>query len=215
MSELVLFGPPGAGKGTQAKRLVDDFGYYQLSTGDMMRAERKSGSELGKKFDEYMSQGQLVPIELVLDLVEQGIAAAGDKAVLFDGFPRSVPQAEALDARLEKLGRKIGHVVSMEVALEDILDRVAGRRVCEECGQTYHVRYDAPPSDGTCRACGQKRVIQRKDDSEEVVSRRYAEYKSTTEPVLPYYRAKGLVTAINGLGTLDEVFNRIKGAIGR
>jgi adenylate kinase len=162
-----------------------------------------------------MSLGQLVPDELVLDLVEKGITLAGDKPVLFDGFPRTTPQAEALDARLAKLGRKISNVVLMEVALEDILDRVSGRRVCEDCGQTYHVRYDAPPSNGTCRACGKNRVIQRKDDSDEVVSRRYNDYKSTTEPVLPYYRAKGLVTAINGLGSLDEVFSRIKGAIGR
>ena len=144
--DLLLFGPPGAGKGTQAKFLVKELGIPQLSTGDMMRAERASGSDLGKKFNEYMSQGLLVPDELVLELMEKVLSSEeAAKGAIFDGFPRTAPQAEALDAILAKLGRKIDRVVAIEVDLDVIIDRVTGRRVCKSCGQTYHLRYDPPP----------------------------------------------------------------------
>lgn len=144
--DLLLFGPPGAGKGTQAKFLVKELGIPQLSTGDMMRAERASGSELGKKFDEYMSQGLLVPDSLVLELMEKVLSSeVAAKGAIFDGFPRTAPQAEALDAILAKLGRRIDRVVAIEVSLDIIIDRVTGRRVCKSCGQTYHLRYDPPP----------------------------------------------------------------------
>src|SRR5690606_4197991 len=134
---------------------------------------------------------------------------------IFDGFPRTTAQAGALDGILSRLGRRIERVVSMEVSLDEILDRVTGRRVCLDCGQTYHVRYSPPPADGTCASCSGSNVVQRKDDTEEVARKRYDEYKSWTEPVLAHYQPKGVVVAVNGVGSLDEVYQRISSAIGR
>jgi adenylate kinase len=214
--DVVLFGPPGAGKGTQAKRLTGLLGIPQLSTGDMMRAERASGSDLGKRFDEYMSKGLLVPDAMVLELVEQRLRADDAQAgCLFDGYPRTIPQAEALDAMLARLGRRIDVVVSIEAGLEELIDRIVGRRTCLACGQVYHVRYNPPPSAGRCGNCGSDQLVQRKDDSEEVVRKRYQEYEANTAPLLGYYGAKGLVKAVDGLGALDEVTARIKSALGR
>lgn len=206
--DLVLFGPPGAGKGTQAKRLIDLLKIPQISTGDMMRAERASGSELGKRFDHYMSQGLLVPDELVLELIEQRLSQDDTKSgAIFDGYPRTVAQAEAFDKMLAKLGRSITRVVSIEVPLEEMIERAVGRRIHEETGRIYHLRYDPPPP-GL-----EGKLVQRKDDTEEVVRKRFAEYEEKTRPVLGYYASQGLVSAINGVGTLDEVTDRIKGAL--
>ncbi len=213
--DLVLFGPPGAGKGTQAKFLVDLLGIPQISTGDMMRAERKSGSKLGQKFDEYMSAGKLVPDSLVLDLIEARLSKGDAKnGAIFDGYPRTVAQAEALDSLLNELGRQIDRVVSLEVPLDEIVKRVTGRRVCLDCGQTYHVRYNPPPQNGECISCGGTKIVQRSDDTEEVVRKRYEEYKAKTEPVLAYYDGKGLVKSVLGVGSLEEITKRIKEAIG-
>lgn len=204
--DLVLFGPPGAGKGTQAERLVEMYGVPQISTGDLMRAERKSGSELGKKFDEYMSAGKLVPDELVLELFQQRLAQDDAKSgAIFDGFPRTEPQARALDELLAKLGRKLHKVVLIDVPEDDIVDRITGRRVDPATGQTYHLRYNPPPPG--------VEVTQRKDDTEEVVRTRYEGYKKKTEPVLPYYEERGLIARVDGVGSLDEVTERIKAAI--
>lgn len=213
--DLLLFGPPGAGKGTQAKFLIELLGVPQISTGDMMRAERKSGSELGKKFDEYMSTGALVPDSLVLDLMRKRLMAEDAKnGAIFDGYPRTVAQAEALDELLSDLGRRIDRVVSLDVPLEDIVERVTGRRVCLNCGQTYHVRYSPPPENGKCTACGEPKIVQRSDDTEEVVRKRYEEYKAKTEPVLAHYESKGVVKSVQGVGSLEEITERIKKAIG-
>lgn len=213
--DLVLFGPPGAGKGTQAKLLVELLAVPQISTGDMMRAERKSGSELGQRFDGYMSAGKLVPDDLVLDLIKARLTRDDAKnGAIFDGYPRTVAQAEALDASLEELGRQIERVVSLEVPLAEIVERVAGRRVCLDCGQTYHVRYNPPPQNGECISCGGAKIVQRSDDTEEVVRKRYEEYKAKTEPVLAYYDARDLVRSVLGVGSLEEITERIKEAIG-
>ena len=213
--DLLLFGPPGAGKGTQAKFLIDLLGVPQISTGDMMRAERKSGSDLGKQFDEYMSAGKLVPDSLVLDLIKKRLTQQdAESGAIFDGYPRTAAQAEALDSLLAGLGRRIDRVVSLDVALEDIVDRVTGRRVCLDCGQTYHVRYTPPPQNGECVSCGGTKIVQRSDDTEEVVRKRFEEYKAKTEPVLAHYEAKGVVKSVQGVGSLEEITERIKKAIG-
>lgn len=212
--DLILFGPPGAGKGTQAQRLVEILSIPQISTGDMMRAERKSGSELGQRFDHYMSQGLLVPDELVLELFAQRIAQDDAKTgAIFDGYPRTEAQAEALDRLLADQGRQIDKVVSIEVALEEMIERAVGRRSCQNCGHVYHLRYNPPPSPDTCGECGGP-LIQRADDTEETVRKRYDEYLAKTAPLLDYYGKRNLVAPVDGVGELDTVTNRIKEAIG-
>lgn len=211
--DVVLFGPPGAGKGTQAKRLVDILGLPQVSTGDLMRAERASGSDLGKQFDQFMSKGLLVPDGLVLELLTQRLARPdAKKGVIFDGYPRTVPQAEALDAMLVAAGRKVDVVASIEVSLAEMIERVVHRRTCDTCGHIYHLRYNPPPSPDRC-SCGGK-LVQRQDDTEEVVRKRNDEYLSKTAPLLDYYGKKKLVRPVDGLGSLDEVTQRLKTAIG-
>jgi len=211
--DLILFGPPGAGKGTQAKRLSELLSAPQVSTGDMMRAERARGSELGKKFDEFMSKGLLVPDALVLRLFEQRLAQPdATSGSILDGYPRTVPQAQALDELLDKSGRKVDVVASIEVPLEEIVERIAKRRTCESCGQIYHLRYNPPPSPDRC-SCGGK-LVQRQDDTEEVVRKRYEEYLSKTAPLLDYYRRRAVLVSVDGIGSLDEVTARLKAAIG-
>jgi adenylate kinase len=213
--DVVLFGPPGAGKGTQAKRLVEQLRVPQISTGDMMRTERASGSELGQRFESFMSLGKLVPDALVLELVEQRLKQDDAKAgAIFDGYPRTVPQAESLDTMLERLERKIDVVVSIEVSLAEQIDRITGRRTCVACGQVYHVRYSPPPPGGRCGNCGGE-LGQRKDDLEEVIRKRHEEYLANTQPLLGYYGARKLVAVVDGIGSLDEVTARIQAAVAR
>lgn len=208
--DVVLFGPPGAGKGTQAKRVVDLLGVPQISTGDIMRAERAAGTELGKRFDDFMSKGKLVPDEMVLELLRKRLSEDDAKGgAIFDGYPRTVAQGEALDALLDEAGRRIEAVVALEVPLSDLIDRIVDRRTDEATGQIYHLRYNPPPAGfgGT--------LVQRKDDTEEVVRTRYEEYQTKTAPLLGYYGKKGLVRPISGVGSLDDVTARIKQALGK
>ena len=213
--DLILFGPPGAGKGTQAKILVETLGIPQISTGDMMRSERASGSDLGQKFDSYMKDGKLVPDALVLELFEKRLkqSDASDGAI-FDGFPRTVAQAEALDSTLSKLGRSVDHVVALEVDEDTIFDRITGRRTCLSSGHAYHMRYSPPPPSGECVECGSSEIVQRKDDTEEKVRTRFAAYQSDTLPILEHYEPKGVVAKIDGEGSVEDITNRILGVLG-
>lgn len=216
--DVVLFGPPGAGKGTQAKFLVEKLRLPQISTGDMMRAERSAGSELGRRFDSYMTKGLLVPDDLVIELLEARLKRPdAERGAIFDGFPRTVAQAEALDAMLAKLGRSIGKVLALDVPVDVIIDRIGGRRTCESCGHVYHVRYNPPPPTGRCAACNSDRIVHRDDDREEKVRRRNAEYLEKTLPILGHYAKAGssVVAKVDGTGALEDVTRRIEEALGR
>lgn len=214
--DLILFGPPGAGKGTQAKILVEKLGIPQISTGDMMRAERASGSELGTKFAHYMTQGLLVPDALVLELFAQRLEKPDAKeGAIFDGFPRTVEQAEALDAILAKLGRAVDHVIALRVPVEAIVERIVGRRVCLSCGQVYHMRYSPPPPSGQCVSCGGTDIVARKDDTEEKVRTRFAAYEENTFPILAHYEPTGVVAEVDGLGEVEDITGRILSVLGK
>jgi adenylate kinase len=192
---------------------VDILGLPQVSTGDLMRAERASGTELGTKFDAFMSKGLLVPDELVLELLSQRLSRDDAKnGVIFDGYPRTVPQAESLDSMLAQAGRQVDVVASIEVSLTEMIERVVHRRTCDACGHIYHLRYNPPPSPDRC-VCGGK-LVQRADDTEAVVRKRHDEYLSKTAPLLGYYGDRKLVRPVDGLGSLDEVTQRLKAAIG-
>jgi len=203
---IVLMGPPGAGKGTQAKRLVEKFGMVHLSSGDIFRAEKASGSDLGKKLDEYMSAGLLIPDDTVVEMMAKAITnAESDAGLLLDGFPRTVAQAEALDAQLAEAGKPLDAVVAILVDDSEIVGRITGRRSCT-CGQSYHVTFLPPKAEGICDVCGAE-LLQRSDDTEEVVRQRLDAYNAQTEPVIVYYRGvEGqTVIEVNGNVSPDEV----------
>jgi adenylate kinase len=211
---LIMFGPPGAGKGTQAETLADAFGMEHLSTGEMMRAARAEGTAIGKEFDSYMSKGQLVPDELVLQLIESKIEALGpDVGAVFDGYPRTLPQAQALDTMLGRTQRPLEKVIELEVSLEEIIARIAGRLTCQRCGQAQQVRYSVAPSGPRCSRCGSTDLVRRQDDSEDVARQRYSEYKRKTEPVLAYYKERDLVVSVNVIGSVEEVHRRVMQAV--
>ncbi|RMH39321.1 MAG: adenylate kinase [Deltaproteobacteria bacterium] len=211
---LVLMGPPGAGKGTQAKKLVARYGIPQLSTGDMLRAARKSGSELGQKVAAIMDAGGLVPDDVVIALIEDRLgnpdAAAG---AILDGFPRTVAQAEALDAMLARRGKRVDAVLAIDVPDDEVVRRNAGRRSCPVCGATYHVEFKPPRSPGVCDADGTA-LVQREDDKPDRIRARLEAYHRQTAPVLGYYEPKGIVRSIDGVGDIDAVFDRLVAAIG-
>lgn len=210
---LIFIGPPGAGKGTQAKRLCAKLGVPQISTGDMLREARAAGTELGKRADEFMKAGALVPDDLVIDLVAERLGRDDAKTgFVLDGFPRTVPQAEALDRLLKKLGRSLDHVVLLEVPDELIVERITGRRTGETTGRIYHLKYDPPPSPD--RGEGGERLLTRSDDTEEVVKPRLAAYSAQTAPLVAFYANKGLLRRVDGVGSLDEVTTRLFASIG-
>jgi adenylate kinase len=211
---LILLGPPGAGKGTQAKRLIDKYGIPQISTGDILRAALKERTELGIKAKEYMDKGALVPDEVVIGIIRDRLTQPDcQKGYMLDGFPRTVVQAEALDGVLKKMGSKIDHVISIEVASDELMKRLTGRRTCRKCGSGYHVVFDPPKKADGCDKCDGD-LYQRDDDNETTVGSRLQVYENQTKPLIDYYTKKSLIRPIQGTGSIDDIFGRITAVLG-
>jgi len=211
---VILLGPPGAGKGTQAKRLEEKHGLVQLSTGDMLRAERSSGSELGRKVQAIMDGGALVSDGIMIAMIEKRIAAPDCvKGFILDGFPRTVPQAEALDAMLARRGLRLDHVIEMVVDDKALVDRISGRFSCSRCGASYHDRYKQPKVAGVCDVCGNRDFVRRADDKPEAVAVRLDAYNRQTAPLLPYYRGRGILRQVDGMADMDEVTRQIEAVL--
>ncbi|TVR80605.1 MAG: adenylate kinase [Rhodospirillales bacterium] len=212
---LVLFGPPGAGKGTQAKRLEEAYGIKQLSTGDMLRAEAAEGTAVGQRADALMKEGKLVPDDLIVEIVgDRLIREAKRKGFILDGFPRTVPQAEALDGLLARKGLALDHVVSIEVDDEAMVERITGRFTCARCGAGYHDTFQRPKVDGVCDVCGSTEFKRRSDDNEATVRQRLAAYHDETEPVLRHYEHQGLVRKVDGMAAIDDVTAQLEAVVG-
>jgi adenylate kinase len=206
---VILFGPPGAGKGTQAERLTARYAFEHLSSGDVLRAERKSGTALGKKVAGYMDAGALVPDEIIIEvIIARALASTSPAGVLLDGFPRTIPQAEQLDQALARAGKKVDLVLSIQVPDDLIVERITGRRMCPSTGKIYHVKYMPPKVAGVCDQTGEK-LIQRPDDTEPVVRQRLGAYHQQTEPLEAYYRARGLLAEVDGTQDVETVARRI------
>ena len=202
---LILFGPPGAGKGTQAKFLVDRFKIPQISTGDILRAAVKEQSPLGLVAQKIMDKGALVPDEVVLGIVRDRIVIPDcDLGFVLDGFPRTIPQADALDSILRGLNKQIDHVISLEVDNSEIIKRLSGRRSCSSCGKGFHLFYDPPKLNARCDCCSAE-LIQREDDREETINKRLAVYDQQTAPLKAYYEHAGLLRHINGSGSIKDI----------
>jgi adenylate kinase len=212
---VILLGPPGAGKGTQAKRLEKRHNLIQLSTGDMLRAAVASGSDLGKKAKTLMDAGHLVPddlmIALISDRIDQPNCADG---FILDGFPRTTAQAEALDEMLAEKGMKLHSVIEMKVDDEILVDRITGRYTCARCGAGYHDRFQKPRKAGVCDNCGGTEFNRRVDDTEDTVRTRLATYYAQTAPILPYYQGKGILKAVDGMAGIDQVTDQIERVLG-
>jgi adenylate kinase len=211
---IILLGPPGAGKGTQAQRLQGDLGLIQLSTGDMLRAAVASGSELGKKAKGLMEKGELVPDDLIVGLIEDRIGQPDcAKGFILDGFPRTGAQAEALDRMLAKTAKKLDRVIKMEVDEKALIERVVGRFTCAKCGAGYHDTFKRPKVDGVCDVCGSTEFTRRKDDNAETMKTRMVAYRAQTEPLLPYYSSRKVLRKVDGMASMDEVYRQIRAAL--
>lgn len=209
---LILFGPPGAGKGTQSELLIDRLKMHHISTGDLFRSAIKNGTPLGKEAKGFLDAGKLVPDAITIGLVEEVLQKLGSKNFILDGFPRTVPQAEALEGLLKKMGLGIDKILFLEVPLNLLLKRLTGRRVCKNCGAVYHVESKPTAKAGVCDTCGGE-VIQRPDDQESVIKTRLEAYENSTRPLKEYYKAHGPYGEIDGVGAAEEVYGRMTKAL--
>lgn len=206
-------GPPGCGKGTQAVLIRDGFKIPQISSGDLFRAAVRDKTPLGLKVESFMSSGRLVPDELTIDLMRVRLMAADcANGYILDGFPRTIKQAEALDELLKEIGSKLDYAISIDVGDEEVVERITGRRQCTGCGEGYHVEFKRPKEDMLCDKCGSA-LYQRGDDKEDTVRNRLSVYRDQTAPLLDYYRKHGLLKRVDGLGSIEEIFNRISSLI--
>lgn len=207
---IILLGPPGAGKGTQAQRLVEEHGMVQLSTGDILRAAVKAGTDVGKMADEIMKAGKFFPDELMAEILGEHMdAIPAERGLIFDGYPRTAKQAELLDQLLPARNRELHHVIELEVDEDALVDRIVGRYTCANCGEGYHDRFKLPAVQGVCDKCGSTEFKRRPDDNEETVRTRMAEYRNKTAPILPIYEARGLVSRVDGMASIAEVTEAI------
>jgi adenylate kinase len=209
MMGIILLGPPGAGKGTQAKKLSEAFSIPQISTGDMLREAVKAGTELGKKAKSFMDAGGLVPDDVVIGIVKERLSAPDcAKGFILDGFPRTIPQAQALDRVAKELGKEIRFVLSLEVDEKELMERLCGRRTCTECGAMFHVAFRPPKEAGRCDKCGSP-LIQRDDDKEETIGNRLVNYNKATAPLLGYYKETGKIRTVMASGEIDAIYASI------
>ncbi len=210
---IILLGPPGAGKGTQAGKIIEKYKIPQISTGDILRAAVREGTELGKEAQKYMNEGKLVPDSVVIGIIRDRLKEDDCKnGYLLDGFPRTIAQAEELDNILSEMNSSLDCVISIEVLDEEIIQRITGRRMCKECGAVYHIKYSPPSKDGICDKCGGN-LYQRDDDKEETVRERLEVYKKQTEPLKEYYNKKGILKEVEGTGSIDSIFASIDGIL--
>jgi adenylate kinase len=208
---IILLGPPGSGKGTQAKRIEQTHGIVQLSTGDMLRAATTAESEFGKRVKAIMDSGQLVPDDIMIEMIDRRIAEPDCReGFILDGFPRNVPQAEALDAMLAAHRLKIDHVILLDVDEAALIDRLSGRFTCTQCGASYHERYNPPRREGVCEVCGGTEFVCRTDDRPEAVRARFEVYRRQTAPILPYYGNRGILRRVDGMADIDTVTRQIE-----
>lgn len=206
---LILLGPPGAGKGTQAQMIVDRYHLPQISTGDILRSAVKEGTSLGKQAKTFMDRGQLVPDEVVIGIIDERLRASDCKTgFILDGFPRTTSQAEALQAILTKIGKSVDHVINIEVDPEELVRRLTGRRTCNNCGGMFHILFHPPKKEGVCDRCSGT-LYQREDDGEETIRTRLKEYEKQTAPLIQYYRNKKLLRSIQGVGGQNQIFEQI------
>ena len=212
---LILLGPPGSGKGTQAKRIEQNHGIPQLATGDMLRAATLSGNEFGLRVKSIMDSGLLVPDDVIIDMIADRIAQPDCRnGFILDGFPRTLAQAQALDKMLAERGRRLDHVIEFDVDEAALVDRLAGRFTCQQCGASYHERDNRPRVDGICDACGGCEFIYRADDRPETVRARLDVYHRQTAPILPYYRERGILCRVDGMAEIDKVTSEIEKILG-
>ena len=208
---IILLGPPGSGKGTQAKRLEQTHGIVQLATGDMLRAATDSDTAFGRRIKAIMDSGQLVPDDVIIEMIDGRIIEPDcSRGFVLDGFPRTVPQAEALDAMLARHDLKLDHVILLEVDEAALVERLAGRFSCSQCGASYHDRYNRPRREGVCDVCGGTEFVPRADDRPEAVKARFEVYRAQTAPILPYYRDRGILRRIDGMADIDAVTREIE-----